>query len=202
MMSSKIIKYKRHRVHHPFHDLLSAAYSGLSIAQNGEYCVPQNTLIAIVFSALAIEGLANGFGSALVLNWEKFDRSSTVKKIRVLLNYIEKVDLISDEEWEQLNELFTFRNQIVHPRHEEFIETGEDNLINYDRISHIGPKSKLDKQITIHKAKLYVDLAHKLHHRLSEYLLSTEKLDRNNAEYNHKYAYLLGDGWFGEGEIV
>jgi hypothetical protein len=196
------VQYERTRVHHPFHDLLGAAYAGLTLAKEGKRQVPQNTLTAILFSALAIEGLANSFGEVLVQDWKDYEFSGTLAKLRTLADCDGLENILSDSEWAAMRGLFKFRNKIAHPRKEKIVLKGSTTLDDYEEnMKYSPPKSKWDRMVTLNNAQMYVDLAHDLHERLSEQLFTHKRLDPNHHEYDHSLVFLIGDGWHGEGSI-
>ena len=75
-----------------------------------------DALTTLVFSALAIEALANAFGEKKINGWADFEMSSPMGKLRVVTGTLGIPFDPGKEPWATARWLVTFRNRIAHAR--------------------------------------------------------------------------------------
>ena len=98
------------------HILLETAEKALKKAKDRQKIgVVHDQLIAMTFSALALEALANAFGRRLVPKWSHFEMAPPIAKLRTVARQLE----IDDREFEQEPRaaavwLMSFRNKVAH----------------------------------------------------------------------------------------
>jgi len=82
--TSKRVRVQKKRDFEPQHLLVQVAEVALEDAQKKIPGWKNQELVAITFSALALEALANSFGNKLVSRWNDFESSSPIAKLRII----------------------------------------------------------------------------------------------------------------------
>lgn len=119
-------------------------------------------LTAMTFSALAIEALCNSIGNRVFSEWEDFESSSPLAKLRLLTDRL-NIKYSKDKEpcatalW-----LIKFRNLIAYAKPEVLIHEEIISDEDYDECLFDFPKSKLEKWITSQHADRAVRGAKKI----------------------------------------
>ena len=112
-----------------------------------------SAFISITFSSLAIEAICNAVGDRVMSNWKDYERESPLDKIEILTKHLGLSHSWAKEPWKTVKWLSNLRNDLAHPKPER---------VSTDKIIIAGPKSdekaeapdsKLEKQITVGKAR-------------------------------------------------
>jgi hypothetical protein len=148
MKKSVLLKRIQERQFSAHHMLIRAAQRAKKSADDQAKGWLYDEVAVMVFSALAIEALANSIGERVVPDWGDFEYSPPVTKLRVLAERL-GVDFKRDAEpWSTAIWLFKLRNQIAHAKPEVIIEEKILTEEEFERREFEGPpKSKLEKQI-------------------------------------------------------
>lgn len=80
-------------------------------SENGRY---YNLLSSMLFSAFSLEAFLNHIGQQKISYWEEIVRISSHNKLRVILKQLKFNPDLSARPFQTFNEIFTFRNAIVH----------------------------------------------------------------------------------------
>lgn len=155
--ASKRVRVQKKRDFEPQHLLLHIAEIALEDAQKKVPGWKNQELVAITFSALALEALANSFGSKLVSRWDDFESSSPIAKLRVICNELGISPDWSKGHWATALWLITFRNKIAHARpqsvrYEQIMSAGK-----FKRTFHEVPPSDLERQVNLGHARQAVN---------------------------------------------
>lgn len=169
-MTDKLhVKQARHYSAH--HALLGTAYMALKSARKKESGYYYHQLIAITFSALAIEGLYNAVGDRLIDRWNKdFEGIKPHAKLRIICQHLQIEVDFSKEPWASVIWIFRYRNKIVHPK-SSFLQNEVilDSSV-YETRSGMYPESDLEKLTTLDNAERAVDTAITLKHLFVEHM--------------------------------
>jgi hypothetical protein len=109
-------------------------------------------LTAMVMSALAVEALANAFGKRLVDDWEDFEASSPMAKLRLVCQELALEFDQQKEPWSTIKWLSKFRNLIAHAKPELVTEDYISTRDEYEKKLMEMPKSALERKITLKDA--------------------------------------------------
>jgi hypothetical protein len=167
--SSKLYSRVSERHYSAHHALLEAASRQLEITSKQQPGWFYNALIAITFSALALEALSNAVGDRLIADWkDDFESCSPAAKTRLLTDKLGIAFEKKNEPWHTINWLGKFRNQIAHPkpemlRTEEVIGQAKHSLLETD-----APESRLEREVTLVNAKRAVAAVRELKAKFCE----------------------------------
>jgi hypothetical protein len=171
----------------PHHILIGVAEMALEDAETNCPGYSYKELTAITFLALALEAIANAFGEKFVADWDDFEKSNPIAKLRIICAHL-KVDAdFKVEPWITAKWLVKVRNKIVHARPE---------MINFDKtmtkdesekIRRELPPSKLEKEINLKNARRAI----KNVKQIQELFISKISLEDFDAEN------LFSDGFSG-----
>ena len=151
-MSSKLLR-KKEKPFSAHHMLLGAARAALEDAESKRRGWFYAELMAMTMASLAIEAMSNAIGDRVIENWKDFESSSPVAKLRIIC---QKLDVPFDERvepWASVRWLTKFRNEIAHAKPELVKETYVWTREEYEKREKEGPKSKLEKKITLGTAR-------------------------------------------------
>jgi hypothetical protein len=147
------IKVKRKRNFSAHHILIGAARAAVEDAEQQKPGWFYNDLTAIIMSALSVEALCNSIGNRVIEGWQDYESSSPIAKLRILCKRLGITYNQNKEPWTTVKWLCKFRNIIAHAKpelvDEEYIMSREE----YDKRRTDYPKSKLEKEVTLGKAK-------------------------------------------------
>jgi len=104
-------------------------------------------LIAMTFSALAIEALCNSIGNRMFSDWEDYESSSPNAKLRLLADRLGLKYAKDKEPWCTARWLVKFRNLIAHAKPELIVEERMITQEELDKRLFDAPKAKLEKWI-------------------------------------------------------
>jgi hypothetical protein len=186
--ASRGIRVQKKRDFEPQHLLMHVAEIALEDAQKKIPGWKNQELVAITFSALALEALANSFGSKLVSRWDGFDSSSPIAKLRIICEELGISPDWSKGHWGTALWLVNFRNKIAHARSQP---VKYDKIISdekFKRTFHDAPPSDLESQVNLGNAKQAVNA-------LTE--IKWEFLSKLKVLKPGKHSCLYSDGFSG-----
>jgi hypothetical protein len=152
-MDPKIIQRTKERKAAPHHMLQSAARHAYEAAVSTEVGSTYSQLVAMTFSALALEAMCNAFGDAVVRDWDDFERAAPLAKLRLVA---EQLGLKYDrniEPWASAKWLISFRNLIAHAKIDPIRESTLMTEAEHEADRQAIPQSKLEKRITLEAAR-------------------------------------------------
>jgi hypothetical protein len=118
--------------------------------------------IAITFSALAIEALANAVGDRVIADWKDFETASPYAKVRMLAEHLDVPYDARESLWASIRWLGQFRNRIAHAKPELIVDERIIDEHEYKSEHLAVPESKLEKWITVPNAKRAVEAIDRL----------------------------------------
>jgi hypothetical protein len=148
-----------------------------------------DALIAITFSALAIEALCNSFGVRVFEDWEDLESASPNAKLRLLADKLSIEYVKNDEPWSTARWLAKFRNRVAHAKPEFVREELLLTQAELDKRMFDKPESKLERDITVANATRAVGGAENLKRLLFSRIPPEEAFT------------LFADGWSGHTEL-
>jgi hypothetical protein len=152
-MTKKNIRRTKERKAAPHHMLLSAARHAYEAAVMSEVGGTYSQLVAMTFSALALEAMCNAFGDAVIRDWDDFERAAPLAKLRLVA---EQLGLEYDrdvEPWASAKWLISFRNLIAHARIDPVRESALMTEAEHEADLKVIPQSKLEKKISLDHAR-------------------------------------------------
>jgi len=165
---SQKVRVQREREFSPHHILIGAANMALESAGKKEPGWLYHELIAMMFSALALEALANSFGKRLITHWKDYETASPVAKLRIIAKELGVDPDFGEEPWSATLWLVSFRNKVAHARPEsvkfDVVMTSED----FEKTRMEYPKSKLELDISTTNAMRAVTAVEDILHILCE----------------------------------
>ncbi len=142
--------------------LLHVAHLELEIAKSTKIGRFNHCLVAMTFSALAVEALANAVGSRLVDEWSDFESASPLAKIRLLSERLGISYESTQKPWATLRYLIRFRNAIAHAKPERLLEERVMSEAKYNAQLFRKPPSRTEREITLSNAKRCFEAVHNL----------------------------------------
>ncbi|MGH9341421.1 MAG: hypothetical protein ACRD1R_18000 [Acidobacteriota bacterium] len=170
MATTRRIKQRQEREFFAHHMLLHVAYLELEIAKVTELGRFNHCLVAMTFSALAIEALANAVGSRAIDEWSDFESASPLAKVRLLAERLSITYRSTKEPWATLRYLMRFRNAIAHAKPKRILEEKVMQEAEYNSQLFRKPPSKMEREITLGNATRCFEAVHTLrvvHRRLA-----------------------------------
>lgn len=152
-MTKLKVTQKRHFSAH--NDLLRVADNFLHACElEGRWC-REGDFVCIVMCSLAVESLCNTTGELVFKDWkDDFEKCTPQAKIRILCEKLNITYSRSNEPFQTLHWLISFRNKIAHAKPEPIEKHLFATQKEYqDLCSSIGPQSKLENLINIENAK-------------------------------------------------
>lgn len=162
MNNTKRIKQQQEREFFAHHMLLHVAHLELESAKSTEIGRFNHCLVAMTFSALAIEALSNAVGSRSVDEWSDFESASPLAKVRLLAERLGIPYKSAKEPWATLRYLIKFRNAIAHAKPEQILEEKVMREAEYNTQLFRKPSSKMEREITLSNAKRCFEAVHNL----------------------------------------
>jgi hypothetical protein len=186
----KKLHVERFRDFHAYHQLLSAAEMALESAEKEERGFYYHQMIAITFSALALESLVNSFGQYFIDEWNDYESARPIAKLRTLCTHL-KIDLNLDEEpWSHVKGHISFRNNIAHAKPEYIKFDGEMTEQQFEKIRFYPPESKIEKRISLGYAQTSVRAIDEIKDILCDKVPDGD------------WGNLLGDGRHGSSKLI
>ena len=156
MQETEVYK-ERHFV--PYHYLLAIARIAVEQIEKKETGWYYSQIVAMTFSALAVEAIGNSFGNEFISNWRDFESTSPIGKIRILCEHFKISYDKNSDPWKFLPFLFKFRNKIAHAKPENVIDTFTIHNNDIFEATKNPPKSKIDNLLSPINAKKSLDCA-------------------------------------------
>jgi hypothetical protein len=150
------------------HMLMRVAHHKLTDAEETNLGSFNNSLVAITFSALAIEALGNVIGERIIDDWKDYESASPLAKIRLLAGHLGVPYEPQKEPWSTLRWLARFRNQIAHPKPQLVVDERLINQHEAQKRPNDPPASKLEREITVGNARRAVEAVSTLNRLLFE----------------------------------
>jgi hypothetical protein len=153
---SKQNRITKNRESKPHILLIEAARTGLEDAEAKELGRTHYELMAIIFSALALEAFANTFCKKFSVDWNKKEKSSRLRaKLEAICVRLEiNANFENQEPWSFVQWLIDFRNDVAHANLEPIpfneIVAAED--CDFWRV-HNPPPSEIEKRTNLENAK-------------------------------------------------
>jgi len=186
----KKLEVQRDRHFHAYHQLLDAARIALKDAENERPGFYYYQMIAITFSALALESIVNSFGKQFIDRWDDFETANPIAKLRVVCSHLKQAVNFEKEPWATVIWLMQFRNKIAHAK-PELIQLNEVMTEKEcEQLLYQPPKAKLEKNITLAGAKRAVSAVESIKDILCNKLSAKETRG------------LLCDSWAGSSSII
>jgi hypothetical protein len=170
--------------------LLSAARMALQDAEEKKPGYFYHQLITIAFSGLAIEAICNAFGDYYLPDWKDYESSSPTAKLRVLCAHYDIEYSRDKEPWSTALWLVRIRNKIAHAKPQLVSKHHVWSRAEFDKRQTEEPKSNLEKQITLGKAKKAYEAAYRIKELFSACI---------PVEDRHG---LQNDGWSGSASLL
>jgi hypothetical protein len=153
MSDSKMIVVEQNRNCVPHRTLMGIARTSASACQPGSDEAParawrSQALIALTFTTLSLEGLANSLGEALCPSWRaQHERKSVEEKFKTIRKLLGIEIDWNKPPWSDVRVLMKFRDEIVHPKPEEVTlqrVVPDEELPEFDDI----PSSTVEQRMT------------------------------------------------------
>jgi hypothetical protein len=159
----KTVRVVKERDFEPQHLLIHIARCALEDAEKKVPGWGNQQFIAIAFSALAIEAMANSFGQRLITRWVDFESSSPIAKLRIICAELKIQPDWAREPWGTVLWLVKFRNKIAHAQPESVVYDKEFPIEECSKTFHDSPPSKLEAQATLANARRAVKNTNEIH---------------------------------------
>ena len=156
------IRVLKEREFSPHHILIGAAHVALEDAEKKIPGWVHFELVAITFSALALEAVANSFGEKFIIRWKDFESSSPIAKLRLVCSRLNIAPDFEQEPWSAALWLVAFRNKVAHAK-PEMIKTDEIFAADeYAKSFHEYPPSRIEEMVSLENAKRSVKAIEKI----------------------------------------
>jgi hypothetical protein len=110
-------------------------------------------LMAITFSALALEALANSFGEHLIHGWKDYESASPIAKLRIVCDFL-KIEIDFEREpWFVVKWLIKFRNKVAHAKPQQIRTESIMTDAELEAVGREMPESEMEKEISLHNAE-------------------------------------------------
>jgi hypothetical protein len=136
---------------------LHAADLALEEAEKKEAGWFNQALVAIAFSAFAMEAFANALGDRVATDWKDFESASPLAKLRLLADRLSVPYAKDLQPWQSLRWLARLRNSLAHAKPQFVVHTAEISEEERADRPLEGPDSDLEKQVTIENARRAVN---------------------------------------------
>jgi hypothetical protein len=147
------VRVKRERNFSAHHIFIGAARVAIEDAKAKKPGWFYSQLTAMVMCALAVEALANAFGKRMLIDWQDFESSSPIAKLRLVCKELGLVFDEKNEPWATIRWLSKFRNLVAHAKPELVTEDYISTRDEYEKDRMKMPKSKLEAQVTLGNAQ-------------------------------------------------
>ena len=182
--------YKMQRHFSPHHILLGAARHSLNGCKDKTLGCSYNRLMAITFSAIAVEAMANSFGDRFIDDWASHEYDTTVEKVKLLNSHLKVTADFQKEPWAAVSWLARYRNDVVHAK-PEFLES--EHIIPefvYEKKKRTHSLADIEKQATYGNAARCVGSVGDLLYIWCDHIDPYE------------WEGLFSDGWSGSTETI
>jgi hypothetical protein len=136
------VKVRKERDYRPHADFHHAVWIHLQHAKARHEGWHYSVLSAILLSAFTVEAYLNYVGPALEAGWDDFDKASPLAKLRHVACLL-KIEMdFSKRPFQTVNDLFSFRNRMAHPRSESLVVEYISDADGYSKDFYIDIKPK------------------------------------------------------------
>lgn len=185
MKTVRSYKQTQERHFSAHHMLLEAAEEAFLEAKEKQPGWFNQALVAMTFSAFAIEAMGNAYGSQLIPEWRDFESANPYAKVRLVAEHLGVSYEEGKEPWATLRWLGRFRNSVAHARPESISNTRFLSQVERDQQSPFDmPMSEMEKQITIEGARRAVNAVQQ-----------AKKLLYGGLRKDNHQLLLFSDGW-------
>lgn len=162
MSDSRMVEVRQERNYAPHRHLMGIARNSERLCQPDRYGRPaaawqSHATIAMTFTAMALEGLANSVGVAICSSWiDEYERKPLVDKFKLLRAKLGISIVWNKPPWSSVKDLIDFRHAVVHPKPEVVIP--EPMLAKAEDIPDFmdAPLSTVEMRMTPDNASLAI----------------------------------------------
>jgi hypothetical protein len=172
------------------HDFLRLAGFELHEAEEKQDVLYDRALVAITFSALAMEAFANAVGKKMVDDWDDFEKLSPIAKLKFIARHLKLEPNMGEDPWQTLTILHKFRNDIAHPKSERIKKVTTLTGSPERNVIPDPPESKLESRITVE----FAQKAYKAMRKVQELICNAVPPEESEG--------LRYDGWTGAGHYI
>ncbi|RJQ78544.1 MAG: hypothetical protein C4519_11965 [Desulfobacteraceae bacterium] len=108
---------------------------------------------SILISAFQFEGLINQIGYIVIPYWEEIERISRKGKLKMICSVLQISINPSERPFQSIFELFSFRDQLAHPKPMILREKKFCKQENIENARRVWPKTKWEKMCSIEFAE-------------------------------------------------
>jgi hypothetical protein len=151
--------FRLKRIVHPHIALEKLAHDCLGMAEAASGKVQMYWCVAaMTFAALSVETFLNVVGDSCIKHWDDIEWSAPKSKLAIIENVFRFETKRDDRPFKTFNELFSFRNLIVHAKPESLTIDFVENHDYAVPVSTSGqtPSPKWEKCATIENARTFV----------------------------------------------
>jgi hypothetical protein len=149
----RMLKRTQERHFSAHHLLIETARVANERASRRERGWSYDALTATLFSALAIEALANAFGERKVENWTDFESAGPNAKLQVVSSKLGVNYNKTEEPWATARWLIKFRSLVAHAKPQLIRDQVELMQEDLDKRLFDRPESKIEREITPENAE-------------------------------------------------
>ena len=148
------VRVQREREFSPHHILIGAAMASLERAKAQPDGWFYDALVAMTFSAMALEALPNAFGERLIERWKDYESASPIAKLRIVANRLNLPEpSFNTEPWDFAQWLMQFRNKVAHAKPQPVkINTTMTRAV-FEKMRFEIPAAKLERDISLENAE-------------------------------------------------
>jgi hypothetical protein len=146
----KVRKERHYRPHTEFYHAVWVHLEHVEEKQEGHY---YSLLSAFLLSAFTVEAYLNHVGPLVEKGWSDFDKASPLAKLRHVACAIDLPLDSSQRPLQSVVELFTFRNNMAHPRSTQLVEESLHTPDDYQLSLYATPRPKWMGFATLKNAK-------------------------------------------------
>lgn len=167
MSDAQKLYRRRERRFSAHHMLLRTATRAHANALRSQVGVTYEIAICVVFSALAVEALANALLERLISDWKTLERRAPMNKIKLVAAALRIEVQEAQPPWSDGTWLFELRNQLAHAWPEHLLQEGEITHSEQEGELLDPLQSALERELTFGAAERAVNAAQRIHHTLS-----------------------------------
>ena len=147
------VRVQREREFSPHHILIGVAILARDRAKERAPGWLYDELVAMTFSAMALEALANAFGERHVPRWKDFESANPIAKLRTVASHLKiPATDFEQEPWSFALWLMKFRNKVAHAKPESIKFDATMPRSDFEQLQLEPPKSKLELEISLENA--------------------------------------------------
>ncbi len=157
------------RLFKPYPELSKANRVLLSNAKKRGDGWHHECLSSILLSAFRFEGLLNQLGYQTIPFWDEIERISWLRKLKILCKYFSIPLNLGERPFQTIVELFSFRNEFVHPKPQVLIKkqvVKRKNMESY--IDEHIPSFQKNKPLTEWEKKCSLEFTERCYEDVSD----------------------------------